>query len=203
MIVNLSVPINEDTPVYPGDPKTIIKPAGILEKHGYQDHFVSVGTHVGTHVDAPAHMIAGGKKLDQIKVERFVGNGVYIKTGKDITLEKVKAAGIKKGDIVLLDTGMSDFYHQEEYYNNYPAIPENAANYFVERKIKMVGVDMCSVDHEPFPVHKILLKNEVLIIENLTNLSQLGGKNFKVYALPINLEIDGAPARVIAEIDGP
>jgi arylformamidase len=60
---------------------------------------------------------------------------------------------------------------------------------------------MASPDHEPFNVHKILLSAGVLIIENLTNLDELSGKEFTVYALPVKLQIDGAPARVIAQIN--
>lgn len=199
-LVDLSVPLNEKTPVYPGDPVTKIEQGGVLDTSGYEDHYVCVGTHVGTHVDAPAHMIKGGKTLNQIEVDKFVGRGVYINVGKEITLDKVKSVDIQEGDIVLFYTGMSDVYHQKEYYDDYPAIGEDVANYLVEKGIKMVGVDMCSVDLEPFPVHKIFLRKEILIIENLTNLSQLEGKEFKVYAFPINLQIDGAPARVIAEL---
>lgn len=66
--------------------------------------------------------------------------------------------------------------------------------------MKLVGVDTCSVDHEEFVAHRALLGNDVLIIENLTNLSALEGKEFTIYALPIKLQIDGAPARVIAQI---
>lgn len=200
-LIDLSVSINESTPVYPGDPATKIQPAGILEKDGYEDHYVCIGTHVGTHVDAPRHMVANSKSLDQISVDAFVGRGVYIKIeNKKFEIEQVKRADIQEGDIVLFHTGMSDVYHDSEYYENYPAITEDIANYLVEKKIKMVGVDMCSVDHEPFPVHRILLKNDILIIENLTNLAMLEGNKFQVYALPIKLQIDGAPARVIAEI---
>lgn len=65
-LIDLSVPINENTPVYPGDPVTKIQPAGILYKDGYEDHYVCVGTHVGTHVDAPRHMVKNGESLDQI-----------------------------------------------------------------------------------------------------------------------------------------
>lgn len=198
--VDLSVPINEDTPVYPGDPKTKIQPAGVLEKDGYEDHYVCIGTHVGTHIDAPRHMVAMGKNLDQIPVDRFIGQGVYVRVGKKFDLEEIKEVDIKEGDIVLFHTGMSDVYHESAYYDDYPAITEDIANYLVEKKIKMVGVDMCSVDHEPFPVHQILLKNDILIIENLTNLSTLEGKQFRIYAFPIKLQIDGAPTRVVAEI---
>jgi arylformamidase len=199
--VDLSVAINEDTPIYPGDPKTSIKPAGVLDKDGYCDHYLSIGTHVGTHVDAPMHMIAGGKSLDQIPVDQFIGRGVYVDV-TDGNFDSVKSADIQEGDIVLLHTGMSTKYHKPVYFDDYPAMSDEIANYLVQKKIKMIGVDTCSVDNKDgFPVHKILLGGDVLIIENLTNLEQLMGKRFRLFALPINLQIDGAPARVIAEIE--
>lgn len=198
--IDLSVAINKKTPVYPGDPKTVIDKCGILQKDGYQDHYVSIGTHAGTHVDAPSHMLKGGKNIDQISLEQFSGRGVYIKTGKQIKLQKIEDAPIQGGDFVLLYTGMSDVYFKSDYYDSYPDIPEDVIHYLVSKKVKAVGVDMCSIDHEPFPMHKILLKNNILIIENLTNLEALNGKEFKIYAFPLKLEIDGSPARVVAEI---
>lgn len=199
--VDLSVPINENTPVYHGDPKTKIEPMGIFDKDGYEDSYVCIGTHVGTHIDAPRHMIKNGKSLDEIPVEQFVGRGVCIKVAdKKFNLEEIKKADIREDDIILFFTGMSDVYHQSEYYDDYPVMSEEIAEFLVSKKVGMVGVDMCSLDHEPFPVHRILLKNDILIIENLTNLRELDGKEFRVYALPVKLQIDGAPARVIAEI---
>lgn len=199
-LVDLSVTINESTPVYPGDPKTKIEPRALLDKDGYEDHYVCVGTHVGTHVDAPSHMVSGGQTLNLIPPGRFTGRGIYIPVGRKFNLEKVKKANLRKGDIVLFHTGMSGVYHKPDYYNNYPAISEEIAKFLVGKKVKMVGVDMCSVDHEPFPVHKILLKKGILIIENLTNLKALKNKKFKVYAFPLKLVLDGSPTRVIAEI---
>lgn len=199
--VDLSVILNENTPVYPGDPKTKIAPAGILEKDGYEDHYISVGTHVGTHIDAPRHMIAGGKSLDQIKVEQFTGRGVYIKIeNKTFDLNKIKEVDIRVGDIVLFNTGMSEIYNTANYFEGYPAISEEVAHYLVDKKVKMVGVDTCSVDHEEFITHKILLGSEILIIENLTNLEELAGEEFKIYAFPLKLQIDASPVRVVAEI---
>ncbi len=199
--VDLSVLINEDTPIYPGDPKTIIKPAGVLDKDGYCDHYLSIGTHVGTHVDAPMHMLAGGKALDQIPVDQFIGRGVYVDV-IDGNFDTLKDADIQEGDIVLLYTGMGAKYHESAYFEDYPAMSEEVAQYLVAKKIKMIGIDACSPDNKDgFPVHKILLEGGVLIAENLTNLEQLVGKTFKVFALPINLQIDAAPARIIAEIE--
>ncbi|HEY4694854.1 MAG TPA: cyclase family protein [Candidatus Nanoarchaeia archaeon] len=200
-LIDLSVDLNEKTPIYPGDPVTKIAPSAVMETDGYEDHYVSVGTHVGTHVDAPRHMLAGGKSLDKYPIEKFIGRGVVISCGKEITLEKVKEEDILEGDIVLFNTGMSKEYFQSSYYDNYPAIGTEIADYLVNKKIKMVGVDMCSVDHEPFDIHRLLLKNDILIIENLTNLDVLVGKNFTVYALPLKLQIDGSPARVFAQIN--
>lgn len=199
--IDLSVVLSEDTPVYPEDPVTKIEPAGVFAKDGFNDHFVSMGTHVGTHIDAPFHMIENGKTLDQIPIDQFVGRGRLINVeNKKFDLEKVKQGGIKAGDIVLFNTGIISDYHDEKYFTIYPEIPEEIARYLVDIKVKIVGVDMCSPDHPPFKVHKILLGAGILIIENLTNLDKLVSKEFTVYALPIKLQLDGAPARVIAQI---
>lgn len=200
MIIDLSVALNGQTPIYPGDPATKIEPAGELAKDGYCDHYISVGTHVGTHIDAPKHMLEGGASLDQTPIEQFVGRGCYVDV-TDSNFDAVKNADIQAGDIVLLHTGMSDKYHETVYFKDYPAMSDEIANYLVGKKIKMVGLDACSVDNKDgFPIHKILLADNVLIIENLTNLNKLVDKRFVVYALPIKLQIDGAPARVIAEV---
>lgn len=67
--------------------------------------------------------------------------------------------------------------------------------------MKLVGVDMISFDHdEPYPIHKTLLDNDVLLIENLINLDQVAGKRFRLFALPLRLELHAAPARVVAEL---
>jgi len=200
MYIDLSVAINEQTPVYPGDSATKISSAGVLAKDGYCDHFIAMGTHVGTHVDAPMHMLEDGKSLDQIPVERFIGRGRLVEV-VDGSFEAVKNADIQAGDIVLFQTGMSDKYHEAIYFEDYPVMSEEVAAYLVAAKVSMVGVDTGSVDDQDgFPVHKILLGGNVLIIENLTNLRSLIGKEFKVYALPLNVGIDGSPARVVAEI---
>jgi kynurenine formamidase len=147
-------------------------------------------------------MIAKGKTLDQIPIEQFVGRGCLIEVGKEFDLESLKKTDIRVGDIVLFRTGMSEHYHEPVYFENYPVMTEEIAKYLVGRKVKMVGIDAGSVDNaDDFPIHKILLTGNVLIIENLVNLDKLTSKMFTVYALPIKLDIDGAPARVIAEIE--
>lgn len=200
MYIDLSVSINQKTPVYPGDPAPQIDTAGVLDKDGFNDHLISIGTHLGTHVDAPMHMLDQGKSLDQIPLDQFIGKGKLVGVSGD-GFDGVKAIDIQEGDIVLFHTAMSEKYHEPSYFKKYPAMSKELAQYLVESKVKMVGVDACSVDNQDgFPIHKILLKGNIIIIENLTNLGKLADKEFKIYALPLKLEIDGAPARVIAEV---
>jgi len=203
--VDLSVIINEDTPAYPGDSKIKISTNATFDKDTYNDHSVAFAIHSsGTHIDAPNHMVADGKTLDQIPLEYFIGRGCLIKKkNKIFDLETVRQAEIKEDDIVLFHTGMGEAYHKPEYYaDTRPEMTEEIARYLVNSKVKMIGLDMCSPDLPPFSIHRILLNAGVLIIENLTNLAELKGKEFTVYALPLKLQLDGAPARVIAEVTG-
>jgi len=203
MYVDLSVPLNQETPVYPGDTPVKIEQANLIDRNGYNDHVISINIHSGTHIDAPIHMIKGGKTLGATPLEQFIGRGRLVSAEKEFSLERLQQANIEEGDVVLFRTGMSKHYHEPLYFETYPAMSEEIARYLVERKVKMVGIDAGSVDNiDDFPVHKILLAGDVLIIENLTNLEQLIDKSFTVYALPVKLDIDGAPARVIAEVHG-
>lgn len=197
MIIDLSVLVDQDTPVYPGDPKVEITPIADFEKYGMSDHKVTFGVHTGTHMDAPWHMISEGKKIDELSPDKFIGRGRLI---EGLDLKVVKNSGVEEGDIVLFKCG-SKLFNQPGYYGSWPEIPEEIADYLIDKKIKAVGVDMPSPDHEPFKIHKKLLGAEILIIENLTNLDKLAGREFTVYALPIKLDLDGAPARVIAEVE--
>ena len=201
MYIDLSVALNAQTPVYPGDPAIKVEPAGILDRDGWNDHTVSFGTHIGTHIDAPLHMIAGGKTLNQMPIEQFIGRGRLVAVDEEFSFERVRQADIQEGDIVLFHTGLSERYYEPVYFEAYPAMSTEIAHYLVERKVKMVGVDAGSVDNaNGFPIHKILLAGGVLIIENLANLHKLTDKVFTVYALPIKLDLDGAPARVVAHV---
>jgi kynurenine formamidase len=198
--LDLSVTISDELPVYPGDPDVRIEPAAKYTSEGYNDHVVRIGTHAGTHIDAPFHMIDHGKTLEHYPVDQFVGRGRYVRVQGEFDLAAVQAAGIEAGDIVLFDTGLSQAYNEPDYFEKFPHMPEDVAQYLIQQKVKMVGADTCSPDTAPFTIHKLLLGADVLVIENLTNLRGLAGKEFTVYALPLKLQVDGAPARVIAEV---
>lgn len=203
-IIDLTHTFTEDMPVYPGDPKSKLEQVAHIEKDTYNDHKVTTVMHVGTHMDAPFHMIKNGRKIDEIEPDRFIGPGVLIdargKTGvnADILLDR----RIKKGSIVLVYTGFGIKYRTKDYFENYPHFSEDLAEKLVELEISVVGMDMLGPDLDaPWPTHKILLGKEILILENLTNLDKLLGiKEFEVIALPAKFKTDAAPVRVVASI---
>lgn len=200
--IDLTHKFIEDMPVYPGDTKPELKEASTVEKDGFGHFWVSTGMHVGTHIDAPLHFIAGGKKLSEFPVEKFIGRGVLVDArDKVIDSTLLKESDIQKGDIVLIWTDVSRRFRDADYYTNTPVLTEEFAHALVAAGVKMVGMDMNGPDKEPFNVHKILLGADILIIENLTGLEQLVGvKEFEVIALPVKFETEAAPARVVARI---
>lgn len=199
--VDLSVVMNEQTPVFPGDAPTKFEPANRLERDGCSDHYVSMNNHAGTHIDAPLHVIKDGKRLDEIPLEQFIGRGRLVTVGESgFSVAALERAGVEPGDIVLFHTGMSERFYEPSYFQDYPAMSEEVARYLVERGVKMVGLDTGGADNDGLHIHQILLDGGVLIIENLTNLKALQDKEFTVYALPVKWQLDGAPARVIAAV---
>lgn len=200
--VDLSVLVTNDTPVYPGDPDISIKPFLDLDKDGANVTDITMNTHVGTHIDAPSHMVKDGKALDQIPLDTFIGRGRYIKLkNKKFDLSLFENADIREGDIVIIDTGHAELYGKSnDYFENFTEVPEEVAKFLIEKKIKIVGFDLCAPDNYPdYPIHKLFLQNEILIIENLVNLGSLEDQDFEIIAFPMRLDLDGAPTRVIAK----
>lgn len=201
--IDLSIAVTAQTPVYPGDPHVAVQVAGTYEKDGYWGHQITLGNHAGTHIDAPAHMIKGAPTLDAFVPSDFVGISCYINVRNGFSLEAVQQAQPQAGDVVVFDTGRADSFYEPTYFTDYPVMTTDIADYLVSCNVKMVGLDTCSADNtEGFAIHKILLGSNILIMENLTNIAALKGVSATIYALPIKLNLDAAPARVIAEIKG-
>lgn len=185
MIIDLTLELSEETPVYPGDPRVEVKRWTTVEKDGYYMNALFLGEHSGTHVDAPAHFIANGKTIDQVPLERSIGKGAVI----DVSYldRNIEPGDIKMvEEIVLFYTGGKSIYLSEE-----------GAEYLAEKGIKAVGIDNPTIGG--FEVHKILLSNEILIFENLTNLEKLIGKEFTFFGVPLKIKNgSGSPIRAFA-----
>jgi arylformamidase len=197
------MPVNEQTVVFPGDAKPVFEPAGTIATTDFIDHVIHINNHLGTHVDAPGHMVEGGKMLTDIPLERFIADAICIdaRNNDKLTADLLVNSEVTSDMAVLFYTGAGDRFSNPSYATSYPAIDKQLAVKLIEMGVIMVGVDMISFDQDaPFPIHKTLLGADVLLLENLVNLGAVVDKRFKLYALPINLELEAAPARVIAEL---
>jgi len=206
-VLDLTHAINTSISVFPGTTPPDIKDIMTVDEHGAAEKHIAMYSHTGTHMDAPAHMLKDGKTLDAYKPSDFLGKALMIDVThvKDrIGFEDLLPYGPWLQDVkyVFFKTGWSKYWGKPEYLSGFPALTKKAANWLCEQRIRGVGIDAISIDlmeGDEFPVHKILLSCEMIIIENLTNLDQLPEKSFDVACLPLKLEnADGAPVRVIA-----
>lgn len=201
--IDLTHTFDEKLPVYPGDLEPELTQSASLESDGYNEYTLKTGLHVGTHMDAPLHMIEGGKRLSEYPAEHLIGPGYLIDArGKTkIDVELFEQTHSLKHSIVLVMTGFNQYYREPRYYEAFPEFTLNFAQKLIDLGVKIVGSDTPSPDREPFAVHKLLLAKDILIIENLTNLELLvDTPNFEVIALPMKLRSEAAPVRVIAQV---
>lgn len=200
-IIDLTHTFSDTMPVYPGDPAPEVRCVAQIAAGGITKYEVTTGMHVGTHMDAPLHMIDGGAYLSEFPADKFLGRGVLLDArGKSsIDIDVVSGVDLRRGDIAVIMTGLSEQYRSSQYFTSYPEITPKLVQVFVEAGVSMVGMDTPSPDRPPFNIHKILLSNQILIIENLTNLFSLKARGaFELIALPTKFHAEAAPTRVIA-----
>jgi len=208
-IFDLSHTISPGMPVYPGDDPPVFTNRAAINEDGFVEKGITLGSHVGTHIDAPAHIIPYAPTLDRMPIDRFMGQGSVIDlTGlKNPTIDffflKPYEPLFKTSEFILLHTGWGRFWGQEKYYRYYPILSIEAALWIGSFGLKGIGVDTLSVDEleaADLPIHKILLER-MLIIENLTNLDKLPKTGFIFSCLPLKLEnADASPIRAVAVI---
>ena len=214
-MVDLSRVIYDGMPKIPSLPDVHVNQCFSLGKgHALNVTEISLPCHAGTHVDAPIHIVANGKSIEEIPLESFVGPGAVIpvqkKGGEEVTAKDLEDSGVtvNQGDILMLFTGWDAKFESPDY-NLHPYLSVDAAQWIVNKGVKLFGIDCITVDLPTplrpkdfkFPVHKTLLGNEVLIAENVTNLARIVGKKSRILAFPLMVKgSDAAHARIVAEI---
>lgn len=194
-------------PVFPGTPNPEILPIACLKEEGYVEHLLSVSTHTGTHVDAPAHILPQGKTVGTLPCEAFWGAACVldcrrVRDGR-ITPEFLHQFDCLANpvDFVLLYTSWDRFWGKEGYFSGFPVLTPEAAHWLARLPLKGVGVDTPSVDPVDsldLAAHHALLEKEILIIENLANLHELPDEGWSFCCLPLPLEHgDGSPVRAV------
>ena len=173
---------------------------------------LAMNLHCGTHVDAPSHYARDGKSMERVPFDYLTGETAVIDVEKQklqaIALDDVKAheKQMEGKKMVFLRTGWETRWKTKVYESEYPYLAPEVGEYFARRRIHAVGLDTPGPDapirsgqRKGDPLHITLLTSEVLIIENLTNLKSVVGKNLYVYAFPLRLRgATGSPLRVLA-----
>jgi len=209
-LIDLTHPIHEDMPVYPGTEQPVIITGCSIEQDGFLEKKVTFYSHTGTHMDAPAHLIQGGKFLDQYDISRFCGSAIALhletNVNKSITLRDLKPVEdqLKHVDFLLIHTGWSRFWGTDDYFTGFPVLTSEAAEWVSGTGLKGIGFDAISADSadtRTYPIHKILLGSDMVIVENLANIDQIHEETFDFSCFPLYFQqADGSPVRAVATI---
>ena len=199
----MSVPLGPGLPAYPGNPEFELQPVKRIADGGSSNvSRLVLGTHTGTHVDAPKHFFDNGDGVDQLPMDLLIGRTrvVEIKERGGIGQEQLAEAGLREDLRVLLRTSNSALWNGEGFHKDYTHLTETGARYLVDQGVKVVGIDYLSVEQfkkAGAPAHRALLSGGVVIIEGL-NLADVEPGMYEMYCLPLRITgADGAPARVI------
>lgn len=196
--VDLTHTIVPGMPVWPGDPEIVTEEICSLERDGVRVKQLTLGTHTGTHADAPAHVFPGGLTLDQMPIEQFMGLGAV--TAGFPGLDEL--ADLQGVDFLLFSTAWEKHWGRPDYFEHYPVPPTVLLERLVHMGLKGVGMDTPSPDSPEgveLPHHHLLLGAGLVVVENLRGLEPLRGKVVPFYALPLSCgEADGAPVRAVA-----
>lgn len=203
IIYDISLVISPETVVYPADPSVQINDIlSITRGDEVNLSLITMGSHTGTHVDAPKHFYNNGLSISELPLDYFIGKAkvVEIKTGEIIEVDDLRACQFEKNDIVLLKTKNSTLLANKQFIARYVYVSVGAAQYLAEIGIKTLGFDYFSVDRygdAEFPVHHVLLKKNIVILEGL-DLSRVLPGEYQIIALPIRIsDGNGSPVRAV------
>ena len=243
-IIDLTLPINSNMVALPGIPayekhptRTFpisamseqqaenLKGAGLdipadLELSNHMLSKLEITTHIGTHIDAPLHMLEGAWSIDDIPLEYLVKPGrivpLDIEPGGIVTAKAIEASGvaIDKSVIPILYTGWTEnMWNTPDFWNNTIYMHKDAAELVASKGVTAVAIDFfpefpfwrSNIERPkgqpPGHNHKIFLQQNTIIIQMLTNVSAIGTERFTLSAVPLKLEgLDGSPARVFATV---
>ena len=219
-VVDLSHPVRTGMQVFPGDPQVRISGAASVPADGFEVAELHLGSHSGTHLDAPRHTVAGGAGIDELPLEWLIGQARIVRlpeAAPHSTVSWSQAAdqltGLAAGTIVLFETGFSRWFGTERYLSH-PVFDADIARILVAAGVRVVGFDTLNPDPTPdpanpasgspdgasaLPFHDVFLGAGGAIIENLANLAEVTWPDPQVSVLPLRLAgVDGSPVRAAA-----
>ena len=202
-VIDISVANGPTQHVYPGDPPPRIEQAKAIRAGDVCNvSLLTMGSHTGTHVDAPYHFIDGGARLGEVALERMVGEALVVdlRGRAAVDAAALESAALRTGDILLCRTDNSWRWEKAEFQRDFVYLTLDAAGLLVERGIRAVGIDYLSIEQfgsSDFPVHHRLLGAGVFVIEGL-DLRAVEPGRYTLVCLPLKFpDLDGAPARAV------
>jgi arylformamidase len=200
-IIDVSLDINEDTVVMPENPEFNKEELASIEDEGYELYRVCMSNHIGTHIDAPAHFIQDGALINQLSLKTLIGRVLVIGIQDEhkISVDELRKVSLKDNIRVLFKTRNSRLINENRLSKDFVYLEKAAARYLVEKGVRLVGLDYFSIDRiedQDKPAHIELAGNDVIVIEGIDLLNVEPGE-YQLMALPIKINADGAPARVV------
>ena len=202
-LYDATLAIHEKMMIFPGDPP-FEKEA--VSRIGNGDDFnltrLHLTTHLGTHVDPPAHYIENGVTVDHIPLETLIGPGVVadLRERAKIDADALEKAGIKDQKRVLLKTDNGRRLLESSFHQEYVSLSEDGARFLIECGVRLVGIDALSIEHHEnpeAPVHRRLLEAGILVVEGV-HLNDVPPGSYEIFCMPLKIKGgDGAPARVV------
>jgi kynurenine formamidase/threonine dehydrogenase-like Zn-dependent dehydrogenase len=200
--IDVTVPIHDDMVHFPGDPAVRVETSKDLARgDNCRVSSLTLGTHTGTHVDAPAHFLLEGKGIDEVLADAMVGEARVLEVEAAGAIDPAALARHEPqaGERILLKTRNSDRWGTDEFAGDYVYLGTEAARYLVERGVRTVGIDYLSIGggSDGVQTHRELLAAGICIIEGL-DLSQVSAGPCELMCLPLRIAHgDGAPARAL------
>jgi arylformamidase len=202
-VIDISVPNGPTQHVYPGDPPPRVEQAKAIRKGDVCNvSLLTMGSHTGTHVDAPHHFIDGAPRLGDVPLDRMVGDALVadLRGCAAVDAAALARTSLRAGDILLCRTDNSERWAAREFQRDFTYLTCDAADLLVERGVRAVGIDYLSIEQfgsADFAVHHRRLGARVFIIEGLDLRAAEPGR-YTLVCLPLKFpDLDGAPARAV------
>ncbi|MGD8983088.1 MAG: cyclase family protein [Desulfobacteraceae bacterium] len=202
-LYDATLPIQGGMVTFPGDPPFQIKPFFQRQKGDPFDlALMSMGTHLGTHLDPPAHYLERGTTVDQLPLDALVGSGIVLDMTGRPSVDQKDLEESEMGDHVriLLKTDNGPRLLDSSFHEDYVHLTEDGARYLVRRGVQLVGIDYLSIErykNPGAPVHHVLLEAGIVVVEGV-HLLDIAPGPYEMFCLPLRIKgADGAPARVI------
>lgn len=202
--IDVSVRLSPATPTFPGNPPFACEPVKRTARGDTANvTAVRMGTHTGTHVDAPRHFFDAAPGVDALPLDVLIGPARVVEiAGPPRGIEAVDfaGAGLAGETRVLLKTANSALWRSSEFDKGFAFLDESGARWLLDHDVRLVGIDYLSIEQfkrPGAPVHHLLLERGVIIVEGL-DLGRVSAGRYEMYCLPLDIAgADGAPARVV------